>query len=176
MPAEWISFDEALSRTEDQRRHLLLGNGFSMSVHTGFGYKSLFDEATRADRGLSEVFRGHEPDFEKALAAAEAPEEAARLRAAFISAVTRVHPRIKYLDPGAREACGRFLEAFAGRRSREDQPGSVFTTNYDLMLYWVLMANHELLNPYDGFDNYGLWDEARIAKSTLFYLHGALHH
>ena len=68
------------------------------------------------------------------------------------------------------------MEPFAGRESRRSRPGSVFTTNYDILLYWVLMANHDLLNLYDGFDNYGCWDEARVSKSTLFYLHGALHH
>lgn len=176
MVAEWISYSDALRLTEGKPRHLLLGNGFSISVHPGFAYGRLFDEASRIDPGIVELFRGNEPDFEKAISATDDPEEANKLRASFISAVSQVHPKRKYLDVGVRDACGSFLEPFAGRHSRKKLPGSVFTTNYDLLLYWVLMANHQRLNLYDGFDHDGVWDDARVQKSTLFYLHGALHH
>lgn len=176
MEPDWIGFEHALRRTEQKRRHLLLGNGFSISAHSGFGYHRLYDEATRYDAGLSKLFRGQEPDFEKALALAENDAELAHIRSAFIASLVRIHPKIKFLTPEAREICGAFLEPFAGRITRERHPGSVFTTNYDLMLYWVLMANHSRLNLYDGFDNFGLWDETRVHKSSIFYLHGALHH
>lgn len=176
MPPDWISFEEALRSTRAQPRHLLLGNGFSMSVHRGFGYGRLFDEAAREDRSLGALFQGHGYDFESALAGAPTEEVQWRIRSAFIRAVARVHPRIKYLAPSVRETCGAFLENFAGRETRKLHPGHVFTTNYDLMLYWVLMANKARLNLYDGFNGDGLWDATRVSKSTLFYLHGALHH
>lgn len=173
---EWVSFAEALGRTQDRPRHLLLGNGFSMSVHQGFGYSRLFDEAVRFDPGLRHLFENFGCDFERALAGASTQDDQARIRDAFIWALAHVHPKIKYLAPSARENCGTFLEAFAGRDARKRHPGHVFTTNYDLMLYWVVMANKSRLSLYDGFNTDAVWDAARVEQSALFYLHGALHH
>jgi hypothetical protein len=67
------------------------------------------------------------------------------------------------------------LEAFAGT-ARDPWRGRVFTTNYDLFLYWVLMQRQTRLKLYDGFDNQGIWHEGLLSNTFVFYLHGALHH
>ncbi len=175
MSSIWISFGEALASTQQNRRHLLLGNGFSISIHQRFSYHSLFDEAVIRDQSLSNLFEGCGVDFEAALARARRPEDQEKLRDCFIDAVARVHPTRKLLPPKAREACGQFLEAFAGV-ARQNIRGRVFTTNYDLMLYWVLMQRQVALKMYDGFDRDAIWDAARTWSTFVFYLHGALHH
>ena len=175
MDVENIPFAQALAETEGRRRHLLVGNGFSMAVHSGFGYRRLYDEAARVDPGVAPLFEGHDADFEKAIGGA-AEADRARIRAAFIGALVKVHPRIKYIAPGSREACGRFLEDFAGLIRGPERRGRVFTTNYDLLLYWVLMHNKEALELYDGFDADLVWSVARASATYVFYLHGAVHH
>ncbi|RAK59878.1 hypothetical protein DJ021_08695 [Phenylobacterium hankyongense] len=175
MEPEWISFDEAKAQTEAKRRHLLLGNGFSISKHRSFAYDRLYDEAVRGDAALEPLFAGHGTNFEAALEAAESAEDRIRIRKGLVAAIGRVHPRRGFLSPADCESCGQFLEAFAGR-VREPRRGRVFTTNYDLFLYWVLMQRQTRLKLYDGFDNDGIWHEGLLDTTFVFYLHGALHH
>lgn len=70
-----------------------------------------------------------------------------------------------------------------------DHGGSVFSTNYDLLLYWILMRN-SIVEHVDGFgrelENPGefvppeeqVWTELRWGKNreaqNVFYVHGAL--
>ena len=172
---EWISFCDAMAETEDRRRHLLLGNGFSMSKHSLFGYTSLYEEALRHDGGLAPLFRDHGASFEAALGAATSADDRIRIRKALVAAIGALHPVRKFLSREDCDYCGRFLEQFAGV-AREPFRGRVFTTNYDLLLYWVLMQRQTRLKLYDGFDNSGVWHEGLIGTTFVFYLHGALHH
>jgi hypothetical protein len=175
MEPKWISFEEAKAATETKRRHLLVGNGFSISKHRSFAYDHLYDEALRGDAALGPLFAGHGADFEAALGAAESAEDRLRIRKGLVAAIGRVHPTRRFLSPADCESCGKFLEAFAGR-VREPHRGRVFTTNYDLFLYWVLMQRQTRLKLYDGFDNTGIWHEGLLDTTFVFYLHGALHH
>jgi len=172
---EWISFSDALAETADRHRHLLIGNGFSMSKHALFGYTSLYEEALRRDDGLAPLFQGHGANFEAAIGAAGSSEDRIRIRKALVAAIGALHPVRKFLSADDCENCGRFLEQFAGV-AREPFRGRVFTTNYDLLLYWVLMHRQTRLKLYDGFDNSGIWHEGLIGTTFVFYLHGALHH
>lgn len=169
-----ISFEDAKLETATKRRHALLGNGFSIAVHSGFSYSRLYDEARRHRPEIIPLFEGHGADFERALGACATTEDRDRIREAFIKAISITHPRHKYLSPDAPVACGRFLEVFAGL-SRGQHRGSVFTTNYDLLLYWVLMKRKDSLKMYDGTDRYGVWAPERVHNSFVYYLHGALH-
>lgn len=164
-----------MAETVELRRQLLLGNGFSMSKHALFGYASLYQEALRHDIGLAPLFQGHGANFEAALGAATNADDRIRIRRALVAAIGALHPIRKFLSPEDCENCGKFLEQFAGR-AREPVRGRVFTTNYDLLLYWVLMQRQTRLKLYDGFDNSGVWHEGLIDNTFVFYLHGALHH
>lgn len=174
MNLQWTTFDDAKAETENKRRHLLLGNGFSVAVHSGFGYGSLFEEAARIDTRIVPLFDGYGFDFESAIARAQLPADREIIREAFIRAVSKIHPKRKYLPVVSRLACGQFLEQFAGT-GREAHRGCVFTTNYDLLLYWVLMQRQQALKMYDGFDRDGIWSPFRVWNSYALYLHGALH-
>ena len=44
-----------------------------------------------------------------------------------------------------------------------------------MFVYWVLMRFKSELDLYDGHDNYGLWNDGVLKKTSVFYLHGALH-
>lgn len=174
MIVNWTTYSAAIAETEHRPRHLLLGNGFSMAVYDGFGYRSLYEGAVREDPGLATLFEGHGVDFEKALGGATAERDRDRIRAQFIAAITRAHPKPKFMKEEMHQTCGLFLDSFAGL-GRGVNRGSVFTTNYDLLLYWVLMKNKASLKLYDGFDTSGVWDTKRTSNSFVFYLHGALH-
>lgn len=106
------------------------------------------------------------------------------LKSSLIEAVSALHPEHVYKIPEEQNrSCARFLNEFIGYE------GHIFSTNYDLLLYWVLMTNKESFqNAVDGFgreyigqdDNneprFGEleWGPNR-ARQQIHYLHGALH-
>ncbi len=87
-----------------------------------------------------------------------------------IQALQTHHPEGPWvLDNGPSERCAAFLRNFE----------TIFTTNYDLLLYWVI-AEHliEGKEVDDGFRGYTqlTWRQAQSdVDQNVFYLHGALH-
>jgi hypothetical protein len=180
-----ISFEEAIEATAGKDRTLLIGNGFSAQyfnyatlleksgLEAGTPLRGLFDELDTVDFEL--VVRALEDAVvvERAYGNAEHAEELAadaqRAREALVKAVNDTHPAHKgelafQLDSGA-----KFLAHFA----------SVFSLNYDLLLYWL---NLERANLRDGF---GLGENTAAgrfrgpfqeeADCHIFNLHGGLH-
>ena len=113
-------------------------------------------------------------------------EDAQALKKILISTVTKNHPNAPFdVDEEEYFACRSFLSNFIG-----DSKGQIFTLNYDLLLYWTLMRTEftdgssvELVAR-DGFgdddpeakEEYVVWQgEAGGARSSVFFLHGALH-
>lgn len=172
-----IPYEEALRRTASQRRHLLLGNGFSIIAHPRFRYDDLADEAMKLNPNLKAAFAAAgTKNFEVALQALQGqPEQLRAVRTGLLKAITKVHPyRIDMIDDAEYEACADFLEPFVGL-NREELRGWIFTTNYDLLLYWALVKGAARLDCQDGFFDGGQWEAVRLAASSVFYLHGALH-
>lgn len=113
-------------------------------------------------------------------------EDAAALKAILIATVTKNHPNAPFdIEEEEYYACRTFLSNFIGNTK-----GKVFTLNYDLLLYWTLMqtdfsdGSKVDLIARDGFgdddpdmkEDYVVWQgEAGGARSSVFYLHGALH-
>jgi len=188
-----ISFDSAIERTENRRRHLLLGNGFSIAAWPLFGYGALLGTVVGQAPRIEELFdRFQTVDFERvARALLEAREvlcvhegtnsliEAIEgdyrgLRRLLVSAVTKIHPAgpREFEEEEYRHAVA-FLKRFLGSATDADSlRGRVFTTSYDLLLYWTLMEGLPQLNCDDGFRS-GAW--RRRESQNVFYLHGALH-
>jgi hypothetical protein len=175
-----VDFEEALHRTSAQRRHLLLGNGFSIGVHRAFGYPSLYEDAVLQDPSLRSLFIAGDPNFETALEGCQNSSDADRLRQGLIRAVAAVHPEHSLsLTEEQRLNCRDFLEHFVGRR-RSPQ-GTLFTTNYDMLLHWVLSRQgkapgtkqYSQLKCWDAFDARGEWNPNGAAQAH--YLHGAVH-
>lgn len=184
--------------------HLLIGNGFSMAyAHKIFSYNALFDFIDNLeDEFLSKLFGIIKTkNFElvmqqldsfcelidafgtdKALLG-KVQDASANLKSSLIDAVESLHPEHVFKIPDDEsERCAQFVSGFL------DCKGSIFSTNYDLLLYWVLMRNN-LKSHVDGFgrdrvddeDDFSTdpeyselrWGPNRSRQNT-YYLHGAL--
>lgn len=204
-----LSFEQAIvDSARFSKRHLILGNGFSIALRPDiFLYGSLFQRADFSKRPrLPNVFASlGTQDFEFAIRSLEASarlasiygappsatqemlDDAEALKDILVETIAANHPDIPADIPDAKFwACRNFLRHFLGPND-----GQVFTLNYDLLLYWVLM--HED-NPFvppagslttnDGFGNdeddpladYVVWQgEVGAHSAKVHFLHGALH-
>jgi len=179
MTVDLLNFDDAIAESARfKKRHLLLGNGFSIACRWDiFTYGSLLDQADfKAAPHLRDVFDTlGTQDFEAVIktlqdggkilpiyGAAHAPAakkmaaDAALLKEILIETVAANHPDIPNTIEDERfHACRQFLSHFLG----SDQDGKVYTLNYDLLLYWALMHDEDSemgfdpisLNKNDGF-------------------------
>ncbi|MEW4571330.1 DUF4917 family protein [Tautonia sp. JC769] len=176
---ETLSFNEALSLTAHQKRHLLLGNGFSISLFPGcFHYGSLLEEADFSD--IPEVRQAFDllktSDFESVIHAlrqtmailplyhndSELCERlnlhAERLKDIFVRTIAGKHPaRPSEITDAQYRSCREFLSYFAGERRTGDNTGGrdlrgyICTLNYDMLLYWTSM--HDRLIHHDNEGN-----------------------
>lgn len=155
-----LAFDEAIGHSASfKKRHLLLGNGFSIACRpTIFTYGSLYEQADfSAAPKLPDVFRAvGTTDFEHVIkmledasrvlpiyssaagaAAAQMAADAATLKDILIQTVANNHPNIpNEIADEQFWACREFLSHFLGDLNKD---GRVYTLNYDLLLYWTLM-------------------------------------
>ena len=169
---------------------ILLGNGFSRTLWEPFDYPSLFQKAdsaktlTETDKALFKKL-GRTTNFETILAHlltaatvnkalgiphSEIPRRYQSIRLALIKAVRAIHLPWNRLSDGTTAHIRKELLRYR----------FVFTTNYDLLLYWCIMANGA-----NGFKDY-FWNhnhtfDASNSKvwnshmTKILYLHGALH-
>lgn len=170
---------------------ILIGNGASRAVWEDFKYDSLFDVAQSpdiADKLTSEdeqIFAklGDTRNFEAVLGAllttntvckvlsmpnAKIGERYLSIQKALVAAVHKVHVPWSRLPNAALRSLGDALHEYE----------FVFSTNYDLLLYWAIMA-HDGVGFRDFFwatqfdvANTEIWDKT---ASKVLYLHGALH-
>lgn len=202
------TFDDVLAsikKNPNREFHLLLGNGFSIAYDSSiFSYNALHDFIKNlSDKDIStilgvietknfEVIMQYLDNFSSLIAAlGGAPalkkrvdNAIAKLKASLLEAVRALHPEHVFKVPEEQsQACSHFLKIFL------DSKGSIYSTNYDLLLYWVLMRNsivnhvdgcgRELENP-DEFvpSEEQIWSELTWGKhrdeQNVFYLHGAL--
>lgn len=194
-----ISFDEALDQGAVlNKRHLLLGNGFSRALRDDiFSYAALFDRAefhtlSPSARGAFDVLGT--TDFEVVMRALKAaaslvviyegdyPALAERLRTdadglreLLVRTIAANHPaRPGDVSIQSYERCRSFLSCF----------NTIYTLNYDLLLYWTLMqqelepavhADDGFRTPDEGPEDYVTWEVEKTDSQKVFYLHGALH-
>lgn len=195
---EILDFGDAIAASaHNAKRHLLLGNGFSIALKPDiFSYGSLLDNAkfkTAPDvpqlfqelqtndfevvichlQDTATVVRVYRPRLQKLIAKLLADSEA--IKDALVNAVAQRHPSRPYdITDGQYAACRIFLHNF----------NSIFTLNYDVLLYWALMhadVDDLNFNADDGFRHpeedpdqpWVTWQQGRSA--TVSYLHGALH-
>lgn len=172
-----------MKRTEGDDRVLLIGNGFSAQY---FNYRTLLDQSGLAvgtpPRNLFDALGT--VDFEAVVRAMEGAVVVERaygneahaveieahaqvVREALVAAVNSTHPRHRE-ELGAKYASSAsFLTRFS----------SVYSLNYDLLLYWV---NLEKAHLNDGF---GLGEQlgsfrgpfSESAYCSIYNLHGGLH-
>lgn len=203
------TFEDVLTsiRKNPKRQfHLLLGNGFSVAYDSDiFSYNALHEFVKNLnDKDLSKILEvietrnfevimqyldnfaalvdafGGDPNLKQRVEAASD-----KLKKSLLDAVKAMHPEHVFKVPEDQsKACATFLQQFL------NTTGCIYSTNYDLLLYWVLMRNSELqhvdgcgrelendtgeyMAPEDQVWSELIWGKNR-SKQNVFYLHGAL--
>ncbi len=193
-----LNFEQAIFKA-DKKKHLLLGNGFSVSLFPDiFSYKNLSEKITNEEIKL--LFDKLETrDFEyvmsrmtKALQIIEVYDDCSsevkaklsgdieKLKTILIDTIADCHPENpSEITDAQYDHCCKFLHYFEG--------GKKYTLNYDLLLYWVYMHCREskcdngcTLRCDDGFrtcksKNILKWEIGNEHNQNLYYLHGAMH-
>jgi hypothetical protein len=178
-----ISYQEAEKRVKLKPRSLLLGNGFSADYcsyknlleHSGLAADAPcrkvfdrlgtvnFEHVVRAleDAASVEIAYGHEVQAKVLMADAKA------VRKALVHAVRETHPKHRDELLQVIPSCIEFLAPFE----------KIFTLNYDLLLYWVIVNTRQFGDGFytakdaDGFRG-PFKDEPRC---NVFNVHGGLH-
>ena len=156
-----MSFEDAITDSKTcKKRHLLLGNGFSIACKPNiFTYGSIFNNTDftvypeireifstldttdfeNVIKALDEaskvvrIYDGHKPSA----LASKIAKHAKALKQVFIESLVQNHPeRPSEISPARYKHCRMFLSNFLGK---EDDKGQVYSLNYDLLLYWALM-------------------------------------
>jgi hypothetical protein len=182
-----------------------MGNGFSMAYDsTIFSYNALHEFITKLKDDLLsklfsiiktknfEVIMQQLDNFAALIDAfgsdknlkSKVEKASKKLKQSLLDAVKALHPEHVFTIPQEKsDACATFLKKFL------DTNGHIYTTNYDLLLYWVLMRN-EIMTSIDGFgrerenpDEYVPPEELEYSElrwgkykkeQNIFYVHGAL--
>lgn len=203
-------YRDVLNYLEKKRRqkHLLFGNGFSMAYdYKIFSYNALSDFIeTTGDPLIRSLFQKlSTKNFELIMQQLDNFCEIAEvftddpslvpkikdasklLKNSLLDAIKTLHPEHVFKVPDEKsEACMSFLQEYL------NNDGYVFSTNYDLLLYWVLMRNNankaidgfgkeletdldadEYVHPDDYEYSELRWGKYRNSQ-TIHYLHGTL--
>lgn len=204
--SDLASFDEISEYLKKKHRivNLLLGNGFSISYKPDiFSYNALskFIEESDNDqlRKLFEIVKTK--NFEEILDRLTVCYEflitfgvkkeildiiqkaESDLKNSLINAIQNMHPKHVFTISDAEQSlCLKFIKTFL------DSGGEIFSSNYDLLLYWVLMrsnlAEQDIIGDGFGRDKEDEGDGATHSpelrwgknseKQKIHYIHGAL--
>lgn len=194
-----LTFQQAIEEAQRfNKRHLLLGNGFSIACRPEiFAYGRLYEQAdfTKISSTARLAFEAlGTQDFERVIKAlrdtasilqayggssalvSQLIADSDGLRELLVQTIAASHPAW----PGEIEeheyvACRRFLGYF----------DAIYTFNYDLLLYWTKMHTLEgdrpdsddgFRTPEDDFDaSYVVWEPGQSHGQNMWFLHGALH-
>lgn len=195
-----LTFDEALAESpRTSRRHVLLGNGFSIACRPDiFLYGKLFEQADFSK--LSPTARNAfsalgTQDFERVI---KALRDTKAILEAYGGAPSSFLDTLQSDADGLRELLVETIAhshpAWPGEISDEEYAhcqafianfNTVYTFNYDLLLYWTQMHTDEGNAPTsdDGFRKsdvaydaaYVVWEPSQSHEQNTWFLHGALH-
>jgi Domain of unknown function (DUF4917) len=166
---------------------LLAGNGLSINVWPAFGYGSLFDHAR--DGGLTDedlaLFAGTE-NFERVLSDLNT---AIRVNEALSLPAGLIYERYRSVQRGL----GHAIREVHLTRSQVPEPTLariraellhyewIFTTSYDLLLYWAMGCGGSFTPFLDHFRSGGRLEfranraDVYVDNIPVYFLHGALH-
>lgn len=174
---------------------LLLGNGFSVQFSKKFLYSSLFDIfLTNCDKVYKNLFKQFgTTNFELIqkyltyalkvneilnLSTVEINSAIEQLKNGLIRTIEQVHPRNIEIDFQQLERVAEQMSVF----------GNIYTTNYDLYLYHIIMKSKDLsvnIKDYIAYQDYYWGNQApsgfkqfmsyqTYKYKDIFYLHGSL--
>lgn len=165
---------------------LLIGNGVSINLWANFAYQRLFDVAS-LNRSATQIFGALDTtNFETVLEAVHHARLVADAQARSTKRIDKAYNRIqRALFDAVRKVHiewsnfpGSALKIFAGQMNAHE---AVFTTNYDLSLYWSHMEERASVDVVDFFWGPGSTFDStdtqiHSANSTpVHYLHGGIH-
>lgn len=196
---EVLTFHDACQRAAEHKKcHLLLGNGFSIACRADiFAYGALFDRADFTEAGALAKLAFEALDTRDFEVVMRTLRDAARildayghhaslahelhsavdgLRHVLVSTIATHHPNHpNEITAEQYFACRSFLSGF----------DSVYTLNYDLLLYWAIMqkdigpptkvSDDGFRTPDAGPATYVSWEVENSDAQDIFYIHGALH-
>lgn len=192
---ELLQYDEVRQRIGSRRSYLLLGNGFSIGCDPVFRYGSLYDSAVngglsgRAQRVFERLgtnnFEGVMRLLEdshwvaqeyRLISGTDSPmlDDLEIIKRTLIRAIAESHlEHPGDVDETRKASASRFLQPYQ----------IIFTTNYDLLLYWVSMFAGDPPPFEDGFRadeddpeaEYLVFSHRLGDHRGILYLHGALH-
>lgn len=184
---EWL-------RPKYKEPDLLLGNGFSISLSDKFRYSSLFDTfISKTEEPFKNLFQHFDTtNFELILSyltnaikvngILEYPTELIKqateaLKKGLIESIKEIHPRVEDIDWDKLENITNQLENF----------GDIYSTNYDLFLYHLIMKSIDISRVKKGYVAYQdyFWGSAEDGYKQfmqyqtyrykhVYYLHGSL--
>ena len=195
-----LTFQQALTESQQfSRRHVLLGNGFSIACRPDiFLYGKLYEQAnfSKLSPTAKKAFEALETqDFERVIKALRDTKlileaygcaqqsflntlqsDADGLRELLVETIAHSHPAWPgEITEAEYAACRAFVSNF----------NTVYTFNYDLLLYWAQMHTEEGVGPSsdDGFRKsdidydaaYVVWEPSQSHEQNTWFLHGALH-
>jgi hypothetical protein len=196
MTPKLLTYSEVLDQLP-ATKHLLLGNGFSIACDKIFSYPNLYSYAEK--NGLTDHVRAVFQHFgtnnfegimrlledgqwlaehyslkPQGKVASSMAEDLESIKKALVSALANTHlPFPKSVADDRKDRCVKFVTPYK----------NIFTTNYDLLLYWVSMYGSEALERQDGFRSspddldakYLVFHEHIKGNKGILFLHGALH-
>lgn len=194
-----LTFQEAIEEAQHfPKRHLLLGNGFSIACRPNiFTYTRLYEQAdfSKISPTAKQAFDAlGTQDFERVIKAlrdaasiaqaydcpsslvSQLRADADGLRELLVQTIAASHPSWPgEIKDDEYAACRHFLDHF----------NTLYTFNYDLLLYWTKMHTTEgerpnsddgFRAPEDDFDaSYVVWEPGQSRGQNMWFLHGALH-
>lgn len=195
-----LSFEQAITEAQRfKKRHALLGNGFSIACRPDiFLYGRLYEnadfsklsptsrfafealgtqdferviKALRDTKKILEVYGGTSPNLISTL-----QNDADGLRELLVQTIAGSHPAWPgEISDEEYASCRKFLSHF----------DTIYTFNYDLLLYWAQMHTPEgtapssddgFRTPEDDYDaGYVVWEPSQSHEQNTYFLHGALH-
>lgn len=187
---------DKFGHSREKRKHLLLGNGFSIACDPIFSYGRLYDAAVAA--GLSkraqQIF-DHlgTSNFEGAMRLLDESHLVAEIYGLIPPGKSAMRDDVEIIKHTLIDAVAKSHLAHTGLLSDEKKASAlrfmepyhnIFTTNYDLLAYWVSLSHHSGRSPWgDGFrhdqdapeEPYVVFSERLGSDPGMFYVHGGLH-
>lgn len=182
-----------LDSPDELLKNLLIGNGFSIWFSDRFNYHTLLEKCTDLEKSDRELFdRLETSNFEYCLNALNNAREVdnlygiqhshdqsyERIKSSLIEVIRKVHMDYSDVDE----------HKFELAKSLFKKSTNIFTTNYDLLLYWTIININKDLELDRRFgdlffnqpwiNDLGLHfseEYKRNKERWVFYLHGALH-
>lgn len=195
-----LTFQDAIANAKIFKRcHLLLGNGFSIACRPEiFLYGKLYDNAdfSLLSPTAKLAFKALETqDFERVI---KALRDAKKILTAYGGQHKGILETLQNDADGLRELLVQTIasshpswpgeiteEEYSACRSFIANFNTVYTFNYDLLLYWAQMHTPEGVEPAsdDGFRKseddyeagYVIWEPSQSHEQNMYFLHGALH-